>query len=142
MSANQSTQTVVNLPLNEETIQSRHDAIKSHLPRVSIEYCVQCRWMAQELLITFNDLLGEVALIPGSKAIFKVHINGELIWDRKQEGRFPEMKELKTLIRNIIAPDMNLGHSDADKKGESAKTTATNDDISVNKTTGGCKDCT
>ena len=37
-------------------------------PRVVIEYCTQCRWllraawMAQELLTTFQDELGEVAL--------------------------------------------------------------------------------
>ena len=40
-------------------------------PRVSIVYCTQCNWllragwMAQELLSTFSDALGEVALIPG-----------------------------------------------------------------------------
>ena len=39
-------------------------------PRVEIEYCTQCRWllraawMAQELLTTFQDDLGEVALRP------------------------------------------------------------------------------
>ncbi|GAA5955319.1 hypothetical protein JCM8115_001913 [Rhodotorula mucilaginosa] len=36
----------------------------------------------------------------------------ELVWDRKIEGRFPEMKELKQRIRNLIAPSQNLGHSD------------------------------
>ncbi|CAB4387614.1 hypothetical protein RhiirA5_502786 [Rhizophagus irregularis] len=139
MSSTQSTQTV------------EQDAAKPRLPRVSIEYCVQCRWvlragwMAQELLITFSTLLGEVALIPGSSAVFKVHVDGELIWDRKQAGRFPEMKELKTLIRNKIAPDMELGHSDANKKdGAKATTTNTannNDNNSDNKTTEECKDC-
>ena len=40
------------------------------LPRVEIEYCTQCRWllraawMAQELLTTFEQELGEVALVP------------------------------------------------------------------------------
>lgn len=32
--------------------------------------------MAQELLITFSTMLGEVALIPGSSAVFKVHVDG------------------------------------------------------------------
>jgi len=37
-------------------------------PRVEIEYCTQCRWllraawMAQELLTTFTEELGEVTL--------------------------------------------------------------------------------
>ncbi|GAA5830691.1 hypothetical protein JCM5353_004089 [Sporobolomyces roseus] len=36
----------------------------------------------------------------------------ELVWDRKIEGGFPEMKGLKQRIRNLIAPKQDLGHSD------------------------------
>lgn len=87
-------------------------------PRIEIEYCSQCRfvlratWMAQELLFTFGDELGEVALIPGSGGIFEVRLDGEAIWNKKQQGRFPEPKEVKQLIRDRIAPDKDLGHSD------------------------------
>jgi selenoprotein W-related protein len=87
-------------------------------PRVEIEYCSQCRfvlrasWLAQELLFTFGDELGEVALIPGSGGIFEVRLDGEVIWNKKQQGRFPEPKDVKQLIRDRIAPDKNLGHSD------------------------------
>jgi len=87
-------------------------------PRVEIEYCSQCRfvlratWMAQELLFTFGDDLGEVALIPGSGGIFEVRLSGELLWNKKQQGRFPEPKEVKQLIRDRIAPGKDLGHSD------------------------------
>ena len=38
--------------------------------------------------------------------------DGKVIFDRKTAGRFPESKELKQLIRDIIAPGMDLGHSD------------------------------
>ena len=87
-------------------------------PRVDITYCTQCRWllraawMAQELLTTFETELGEVALVPGTGGIFEVKLNGELIYSRKEAGRFPESKELKQLIRDRIAPDKPLGHSD------------------------------
>ncbi|HKQ77787.1 MAG TPA: SelT/SelW/SelH family protein [Blastocatellia bacterium] len=87
-------------------------------PRLEIEYCTQCRWllraawMAQELLTTFENAIGEVALIPGTGGIFDVRLDGETIYSRKQEGRFPESKELKQIIRDRIAPDKNLGHSD------------------------------
>ena len=73
-------------------------------PRLEIEYCTQCRWllraawMAQELLTTFERGIGEVALIPGTGGIFEVRLDGETIFSRKQEGRFPESKELKQLI--------------------------------------------
>ena len=87
-------------------------------PRVEIEYCSQCRfvlrasWLAQELLFTFGDELGEVALIPGTGGILEVRLNGETIWNKKQQGRFPEPKDVKQLIRDRIAPDKDLGHSD------------------------------
>ena len=87
------------------------------LPRVEIEYCTQCRWllraawMAQELLTTFEQELGEVALVPGSGGIFEVRVEGTTVWSRKERERFPEMKELKQLVRNHVAPEKELGHS-------------------------------
>jgi selenoprotein W-related protein len=68
--------------------------------------------MAQELLTTFEGELGEVALVPGTGGIFEVRLDGELIFSRKEAGRFPESKELKQLVRDRIAPDKPLGHSD------------------------------
>ena len=35
-----------------------------------------------------------------------------LIFNRKQAERFPESKELKQLIRDVISPERDLGHSD------------------------------
>lgn len=87
-------------------------------PRVEIEYCSQCRfilrasWMCQELLSTFADELGEVALVPGTGGIFEVRLNGEPLWNKKAVGRFPEPKEIKQLIRDRVAPGRDLGHSD------------------------------
>jgi selenoprotein W-related protein len=56
-----------------------------------------------------------VALLPGTGGIFEVRLNDELLWNKKQAGRFPEPKEIKQLIRDRIAPDMDLGHSDREK---------------------------
>lgn len=88
-------------------------------PRVSITYCTQCRWLlraawlAQELLTTFEDELGEVALRPGTGGVFEIRLADErVIWSRKQEGRFPEAKEVKQRVRDLIAPERSLGHSD------------------------------
>ncbi|GAA5924580.1 hypothetical protein JCM1841_003430 [Sporobolomyces salmonicolor] len=41
----------------------------------------------------------------------------ELCWDRKIEGGFPEMKQLKQRIRDLISPKQHLGHSDKPAKG-------------------------
>lgn len=92
--------------------------MKTMTPRLEMHYCTQCRWllraawMAQELLTTFEQELGEVALVPGTGGIFEVWLNGELIFSRKEAGRFPESKELKQLVRDRIAPEKPLGHSD------------------------------
>ncbi len=90
----------------------------TNLPKVEIQYCRQCRWllratwMAQELLTTFDEEVGGVTLIPGTGGVFEVRVNGETVWSRNAEGRFPEIKELKQRIRDRVAPDKELGHSD------------------------------
>ncbi|HET9958987.1 MAG TPA: Rdx family protein [Polyangiaceae bacterium] len=87
-------------------------------PRVEIQYCPRCRWLlragwlAQELLTTFEGQLGEVALVPGASGEFDIYLGHELLFSRRARGRFPEAKELKQLIRDRIAPDRSLGHSD------------------------------
>lgn len=86
-------------------------------PRVEITYCRQCRWLAraawlaQELLTTFEEVLGEVALRPGTGGVFEVRVDDTVVWDRSREG-FPEPTVIKRLVRDIVAPDLALGHSD------------------------------
>jgi selenoprotein W-related protein len=89
-----------------------------HSPRIEIKYCTQCRWllraawMAQELLTSFQDEVGEVALAPGTGGVFEVRVGDEVIWSRAEQGRFPDIKELKQLVRDRIAPAKDLGHSE------------------------------
>lgn len=88
-------------------------------PTIEITYCRLCGWglragwMAQELLTTFAEEPRAVALAPDATGgVFEVRVDGELVWSRKERGRFPEMKELKRLVRDRVAPDRSLGHSD------------------------------
>ena len=87
-------------------------------PRIEIEYCTQCRWllragwMAQELLTTFPADLGEVALVPGSGGVFEVRVDGDTVWSRKAEGGFPDLPELKRMVRDRVAPSRHLGHTE------------------------------
>ncbi len=87
-------------------------------PRIAITYCSQCNWMlraawmAQELLTTFGQDLGEVALVPGTGGIFIITVDGVPVWDRKTDGGFPEAKALKQRVRDIVWPERDLGHSD------------------------------
>ncbi|KAI1502232.1 Rdx family-domain-containing protein [Biscogniauxia marginata] len=120
------------------------------LPRITIRFCTQCKWMlraayfAQELLSTFSTSLGEVALQPSTGGTFVVEIffqalsdsneppstsspitasitatnpvaiQRRVLWDRKADGGFPEIKELKRRVRDVIEPGRNLGHVDRD----------------------------
>jgi len=69
--------------------------------------------MAQELLTTFADDLGGVTLrpseVPGS---YIIYVEGEKLFDRKEYGHFPEIKELKQLVRDKVNPGKSLGHAD------------------------------
>ncbi len=88
--------------------------------RIVIEYCPKCRWLLraawlqQELLITFEEELEEIALRPSNNSgEFIIFLDTNLIFSRRVSGRFPDLKELKKLIRDEIAPNKSLGHSDS-----------------------------
>ena len=87
-------------------------------PRITITYCSQCQWllraawMAQELLSTFGTDLGEVALVPGTGGIFHIAYEGDLVWDRKRDGGFPDARTLKQRVRDRLDPARDLGHVD------------------------------
>ncbi len=88
-------------------------------PVVTIEYCPKCGWMlraaymAQELLTTFSDDIKGVMLQQSEvSGRYTVFINKEEIYDRRKMGGFPEIKELKQLVRDVVAPQKSLGHSD------------------------------
>lgn len=88
---------------------------------ITITYCAKCRWllrstwMAQEILTTFEGQIDELTLLPKTDGIFKVHVNNSLVWCRKEMGGFPDITTLKQKVRDVIAPDMNLGCIDRKK---------------------------
>lgn len=88
-------------------------------PRIEIHYCTGCNWLlragwlAQELLSSLSDVLGEVALIPDNTGgVFKILVGDELIWERVRDGGFPDAKQLKQRVRDIIDPNRDMGHVD------------------------------
>ncbi|KAI9905032.1 hypothetical protein N3K66_001561 [Trichothecium roseum] len=124
--------------------------VPSPLPKVTIQYCTQCKWLlraayyAQELLSTFSTSLGEVSLQPKTGGVFVVTVHHQrqhttttttagaepetvagaasavsaTLWDRKVDGGFPETKELKRRVRDVIEPGRDLGHVDRDHRAE------------------------
>ena len=86
---------------------------------ITVEYCKGCRWLtraswvAQELLITFEEDIEGVSLKPSSDSgTFRISAGTKILWDRKEQGGFPELKVLKQLIRDFVSPNKDLGHSD------------------------------
>lgn len=107
-------------------------------PLVSILYCVKCNWVLraawyqQELLQTFtskattaneshiNSIILRPSFVPGTfQVLVKKSADSDWVqvWDRVKDGGFPEAKILKQSIRNIIAPETQLGHSDKKNAG-------------------------
>ena len=90
-------------------------------PTLSRTYCTQCNWllrsawMASEVLSTFSLEMGAVTLVPGTGGIFEIRIDEDLVWERKRDGGFPDVKQLKQLVRDRIDPDRDLGHIDGHK---------------------------
>ncbi|MEH3024208.1 MAG: SelT/SelW/SelH family protein [Pseudomonas oryzihabitans] len=98
-------------------------------PIISIRYCTQCQWLlrsgwlAQELLSTFGTELGGVSLLPGTGGVFEIACGGELLWERKRDGGFPDARTLKNLVRDRLFPERDLGHGEGrreDRGGDGA----------------------
>lgn len=85
---------------------------------VTIRYCVDCRWLLRaqwyqgELLQTFEDVLGGITLVPSRGGIFRIEVDGQTVWNRKSDGGFPDIAELKRRVRDIAQPGRSLGHTD------------------------------
>jgi selenoprotein W-related protein len=88
-------------------------------PAITIEYCPKCGWllraayMSQEFLTTFLQDVDSVTLRPSEVGgRYTISINDDIVFDRKLYGGFPEIKELKQIIRDRVNPAKNLGHAD------------------------------
>lgn len=88
-------------------------------PIITIEYCPKCGWllraayMAQELLTTFSEELKGVTLQPAEiSGRYRIGLGDETLFDRKEQGRFPDIRELKQVVRDRVCPEKSLGHSD------------------------------
>ena len=74
---------------------------------------IRAAWYAQEILSTFEDEIGAVSLRPSQVGgHFSVALDGEVLFSRDIAG-FIQAKELKRQIRDRIAPDRALGHTDS-----------------------------
>jgi selenoprotein W-related protein len=72
--------------------------------RLEIEFCQVCKfhgrafWLARELFDQRPDLADEWVLIPSSGGAFTVRFDGQVVFDYKREGRFPDPKDVREAV--------------------------------------------
>jgi selenoprotein W-related protein len=74
---------------------------KKETPVIEIHHCPTCgfRNRAEKVAEEIQEAYGwEAALIVGETGSFDVFLNGELIFSKTKEGRFPEPGEIVRLI--------------------------------------------
>jgi len=62
-------------------------------------------WMGSEIFAAGGSQTA-ITLKPGQAGVFKVTLNGEVVWDKGVQGRYPvlpDAKEIKTKVTNIVA---------------------------------------
>jgi selenoprotein W-related protein len=72
--------------------------------RLEIEFCIACRfqgravWIVRELIDQRPDLVDEFVLVPSSGGAFTVRYDGQVVFDYRVRGRFPEPKEVREAV--------------------------------------------
>ncbi|MEX0750195.1 MAG: Rdx family protein [Dehalococcoidia bacterium] len=72
--------------------------------RLEIEFCQVCKfhgrafWLARELYDQRPDLADEWVLVPSSGGAFTVRFDGQVVFDYKKEGRFPDPKDVREAV--------------------------------------------
>ena len=61
---------------------------------------------AQDLLFTYQHVIEELTLITGSKGVFDVRVDGELIYSKGRTGRHAKPGELLELFRARLPSDV------------------------------------
>lgn len=61
---------------------------------------------ARDLLFAYQHVIAELTLITGSKGVFDVIVDGELLYSKQQTGRHAAAGEVLTLFRQKYARDV------------------------------------
>jgi selT/selW/selH-like putative selenoprotein len=59
-----------------------------------------------ELLSGYQHVISGLTLVTGSKGVFDVRVNGDLIFSKDQSHRYPEEGELLASLTEIVGPDV------------------------------------
>lgn len=80
--------------------------------KVEITYCVPWNYLPRtiramdDILSNYQHVVDDFKLITGSKGVFDVKVNGDLIYSKHETGRHAEEGEVLKLFENVIGPDV------------------------------------
>ena len=85
---------------------------------IKIKFCNKCKWFSravwimQEIFNTYENDISKYELVPADHGLFEIYCNENLIFSRKEESGFLEIKIIKQRIRDVIDPNRELGHNE------------------------------
>lgn len=81
---------------------------------VRIEYCVPCDYSdfalatARELMKNYQHVIDQLVFKMGSRGVFEVRIDDEVIFSKQALGRHPLPGELLQSFKEWIGPDVRM----------------------------------
>ena len=61
-----------------------------------------------DLLSNYQHVIEDLRLITGSKGVFDVRVDGELLYSKAETGRHAEPGEVLTLFAELVGPDVPI----------------------------------
>lgn len=77
--------------------------------QIEITYCAPCNYLdravstAQDLLGNYQHVIDSLTLVTGSKGIFDVSVDGEMLYSKDQTGRHADPGEVLELFKASYA---------------------------------------
>ncbi len=62
--------------------------------------------MTEELLSHYQHIIRDYTLITGSKGVFDLKVNGQMLFSKHQEGRHAEPGEILARFQALVGPDV------------------------------------
>ena len=63
---------------------------------------------AHDLLHDYQHVIADLTLVTGSKGVFDVEVDGELVYSKRETGRHAEPGEVLALFRDRVVPGVDV----------------------------------
>ena len=58
--------------------------------------------LAAQVLEEFEEIVDAVEVVTGVGGVFDVHVDGELVFEKKMFGRYPDPEDVMPLLRPLL----------------------------------------